>query len=452
MAVRPPTARPLQRKGNVTDWRADTFSSDDFFGGAPPALDTAGQSLLNDMENQSLADFFSNTDPFHLADSHAFASSLDAKDTVYDYNNWGDFIAPATVHRVTTTIPDQAHLQHSFHHEPTFAPELHPHHLGNTHDDLQAASTLFNNAQPLYANGAPHHFNDPPSLGRDLAACRPSSSQQRTRPMAITPHSLVNEQLATVLPNHAADAQFAAHWARANPQQQHEAEFGTILHKPYFKRSYTFGTDSSFNNPAGFAGLQGTDNDDLTSRQLKHDLAYSESLVRTIVGVSEPVSGPKGPNPEPCKLQNDHSEDGNSEDASSEDEDSDRPAKKRRKSKYRVGKDSVQKPARSNKTRKTSVTEENNKKKRAAAAAQKLQRENLTEEQKRSNHILSEQKRRNLIKQGFDDLHDLVPAIRNGGLSKSSVLTEAGNFLDKLIHDNNHFWRLVGGSADAPSQ
>ena len=71
--------------------------------------------------------------------------------------------------------------------------------------------------------------------------------------------------------------------------------------------------------------------------------------------------------------------------------------------------------------------------------------ENLTEEQKRNNHILSEQKRRNLIKQGFDDLHDLVPEIRNGGLSKSSVLTEAATFLETLIQDNIAFWQIAGG-------
>jgi hypothetical protein len=74
----------------------------------------------------------------------------------------------------------------------------------------------------------------------------------------------------------------------------------------------------------------------------------------------------------------------------------------------------------------------------------KPQRENLSEEQKRSNHILSEQKRRNLIKRGFDDLHDLVPEIRNGGLSKSGVLTEAANFLQLLIDDNKRYSKLLG--------
>ncbi|RDW90404.1 basic helix-loop-helix domain-containing protein [Aspergillus mulundensis] len=63
-------------------------------------------------------------------------------------------------------------------------------------------------------------------------------------------------------------------------------------------------------------------------------------------------------------------------------------------------------------------------------------RENLTEEQKRSNHIHSEQKRRNLIKQGFDDLCTLVPGLRGGGFSKSAVLTQAADWLEDIITGN----------------
>ncbi|KAM5464296.1 hypothetical protein MauCBS54593_007115 [Microsporum audouinii] len=63
-------------------------------------------------------------------------------------------------------------------------------------------------------------------------------------------------------------------------------------------------------------------------------------------------------------------------------------------------------------------------------------RENLSEEQKRTNHILSEQKRRNLIKQGFDDLCSLVPELKGGGYSKSTMLTQAGDWLAELLAGN----------------
>lgn len=67
----------------------------------------------------------------------------------------------------------------------------------------------------------------------------------------------------------------------------------------------------------------------------------------------------------------------------------------------------------------------------------KTARENLTEEQKRTNHILSEQKRRNLIRQGFEDLCTLVPALRGGGFSKSAMLTGAADWLEDLLRGND---------------
>jgi len=78
------------------------------------------------------------------------------------------------------------------------------------------------------------------------------------------------------------------------------------------------------------------------------------------------------------------------------------------------------------------------------AALRKLPRENLSEEQKRSNHIQSEQKRRNLIKQGFHELEILVPELRSGGFSKSNMLVEAAKYLEELIEGNDALKRLVG--------
>ncbi|EAW18790.1 basic helix-loop-helix domain-containing protein [Aspergillus fischeri NRRL 181] len=66
----------------------------------------------------------------------------------------------------------------------------------------------------------------------------------------------------------------------------------------------------------------------------------------------------------------------------------------------------------------------------------KAARENLTEEQKRNNHILSEQKRRNLIRQGFDDLCSLVPGLKGGGFSKSAMLTQAADWLEDILRGN----------------
>lgn len=73
----------------------------------------------------------------------------------------------------------------------------------------------------------------------------------------------------------------------------------------------------------------------------------------------------------------------------------------------------------------------------------KAPRENLTEEQKRTNHILSEQKRRNLIRQGFDDLCSLVPGLRGGGFSKSAMLTQAADWLEELLRGNELLQRQL---------
>ncbi|RGP64154.1 bhlh family transcription factor [Fusarium sporotrichioides] len=76
------------------------------------------------------------------------------------------------------------------------------------------------------------------------------------------------------------------------------------------------------------------------------------------------------------------------------------------------------------------------KRRKSAANAAKLSRENLSEEQKRENHIKSEQKRRTLIKEGFDDLCELVPGLRGGGFSKSTMLAMAAEWLEDLLKGN----------------
>lgn len=425
--------------------RADTFSSD-FFNGASTPLDNHGQSLLSDMEGQSLADFFSNTDPFSLSDAQQFGAPADAKLAGNDFSDW-NFMAPATVHQVSATIPDQAQLHHGFHGDSMFAAQplqLDP--MATTHDDLQAASTLFNNSQqPAYLPNRAHSFHDIASSSNAHSHSHNhhhphhhsiSSHTHNGRPMVATSQGLLNEQLAALLPNHDAagtlDAQLAAQWAGSDTHHRIQEEFG--LQRPPLKRTYTFGTDNSFSNPTGFSAPHNETEDQVT-RRLMRDMQHTQAFIPTIPHTTD-TKPPVPASPTPS--------DSTSSPSSGDD---DQPTKKRKKS-AQIKKEPLRKTAsgaRISKPKK--LSDADSKKKRAAAAAQKLQRENLSEEQKRSNHILSEQKRRNLIKRGFDDLHDLVPEIRNGGLSKSSVLMEAANFLDKLIQDNDDLLRLMSGEA-----
>ncbi|KAI0900455.1 hypothetical protein F4806DRAFT_491345 [Annulohypoxylon nitens] len=82
------------------------------------------------------------------------------------------------------------------------------------------------------------------------------------------------------------------------------------------------------------------------------------------------------------------------------------------------------------------------KRRKSTINAGKTPRENLTDSQKRENHIKSEQKRRGAIKEGFDDLSELVPNLKGGGYSKSTMLSIAGEWLEALIKGNEELERL----------
>lgn len=73
-------------------------------------------------------------------------------------------------------------------------------------------------------------------------------------------------------------------------------------------------------------------------------------------------------------------------------------------------------------------------KRRKSSAA--VKRENLTENQKRENHINSEKKRRKVIQVGFENLSHIVPAIKGGNPSKSAMLEATVAWLQDLLDGN----------------
>lgn len=68
----------------------------------------------------------------------------------------------------------------------------------------------------------------------------------------------------------------------------------------------------------------------------------------------------------------------------------------------------------------------------------KPHKELLTEEEKRSNHIASEQKRRSMIRSGFKDLTEIVPTLKNINNSKSTVLFKAVDYVKYLEKRNRN--------------
>ncbi|KAF1962840.1 hypothetical protein CC80DRAFT_98763 [Byssothecium circinans] len=428
-----------------------TFSSG-FLGGEPSGLDNTGQSLLSDTENQQLLDFFS----MGWTDAPAYMPPPEHRDTADDFP-WAFNVPPATIHSMSTTIPDQSQLHHGFPNDHSFAipPANHNHHhMFNTQDDIQAASTLFHNAQMPQMNGRAYSFHGLPSSSTPMPSNTrdsPASATLNALPLVQTSNGFMNEQLAALLPNHDAngtiDAQLAAQFIASPARERHEAQQRELgLVRPHLKRTYTYGTDSSFNE-TGFQVSSKEETEEHVTNRLIHTLQHAEPLARpATIANGTKLQSPTGHMHFASSSANIPSDEEEQSEDGTENDDEDQHTRKRRKVKPPV-KNGKRKSvsAASVKNRKASVDDRGSKKKRGSLAGQKAQRENLSDEQKRSNHILSEQKRRNLIKRGFDDLHDMVPEIRNGGLSKSGVLMEAGNFLDGLIDNNKLIQEMLGG-------
>ncbi|KAL2021186.1 hypothetical protein VTK56DRAFT_7492 [Thermocarpiscus australiensis] len=85
-----------------------------------------------------------------------------------------------------------------------------------------------------------------------------------------------------------------------------------------------------------------------------------------------------------------------------------------------------------------------------SATKPKAPRENLTEEQKRENHIKSEQKRRDIIKVGFDYLRAIVPSIRGGDHSRAAVLNMTADWLEELVAGNQKLREMLAAQ-DEPA-
>ncbi|RHZ51014.1 hypothetical protein CDV55_103132 [Aspergillus turcosus] len=61
----------------------------------------------------------------------------------------------------------------------------------------------------------------------------------------------------------------------------------------------------------------------------------------------------------------------------------------------------------------------------------------LTEQEKKNNHIASEQKRRAAIREGFDRLTELVPGLEGQGRSESVVLRKTVDFIHMKLQERH---------------
>ncbi|KAH8899389.1 hypothetical protein GQ53DRAFT_308871 [Thozetella sp. PMI_491] len=75
----------------------------------------------------------------------------------------------------------------------------------------------------------------------------------------------------------------------------------------------------------------------------------------------------------------------------------------------------------------------------------------LTEEEKKQNHIASEQKRRQAIREGFDRLTELVPGLEGQGRSEGIVLKKTVTYMREQLEERRELVRKIeenGGQVD----
>ncbi|TWU76386.1 hypothetical protein ED733_006532 [Metarhizium rileyi] len=75
----------------------------------------------------------------------------------------------------------------------------------------------------------------------------------------------------------------------------------------------------------------------------------------------------------------------------------------------------------------------------------------LTEEEKKQNHIASEQKRRQAIREGFDRLTELVPGLEGQGRSEGLVLKRTVEYMRLQVQERRALIERIeqsGGHVD----
>jgi Helix-loop-helix DNA-binding domain. len=86
-----------------------------------------------------------------------------------------------------------------------------------------------------------------------------------------------------------------------------------------------------------------------------------------------------------------------------------------------------------------------------SGSGQEKDKPRLTDQEKKNNHIASEQKRRAAIREGFDRLTELVPGLEGQGRSESIVLQKTVEFMHLKLQERQNLIAEVenkGGHVD----
>ncbi|KAL8319099.1 hypothetical protein RB597_006068 [Gaeumannomyces tritici] len=335
-------------------------------------------------------------------------------------------------------LPPQHHHQHQHHQQPSHL-ELE---LEHTPADVLAAATLLQNSSMQRPHSHGSTSNNHNSYGRNVSLEGPVEHQN---------HGIVSYREEN---RRGSQAPAVEEHDRAYPEMVFADRTDVRQAAPTPPRpnnpptvEVRWGSDQSFNKVGFIPNSTKETGEALETECLKYIECFEVSRSAANTRPSSPVATRPGtplkPTSRPLPVQ------------VKAEPDTAAPPRKRRKSKAKEESDDLEqeeeepqyatpKPARKRKTKAdvssaetpTSDVAAGKRRKSNANGAAKPPRENLTDEQKRENHIRSEQKRRTLIKEGFDDLCDLVPGLKGGGFSKSAMLTMAADWLEEIMRGN----------------
>lgn len=417
----------------------------------PPLLDppepAPGAPLLSETDTANLSHFFQGFSSNHY-NMHSFGEGLNFTDAWTELppqfmgstTSFGQQPGPSSL-----ASPPPAQPTHGFHKSlgdfsntlsmsshmmpPPPPPPMQPHleHSHASDDVINAAATLLQNGQL-----SRHNSNETDSLygRRPMVAPvghlrhQPLEDFREDNRRSSTSNEMENGGgiFADMLLGHQERRQ-----VRSNPPAE-----------------YQWGSDANFNHVQGYTTHSEKETaESISKEQLKYLGCFEPSQSADNTRPSSPSHGDMAPPPIHNRLPT----------LAKVKQESDAPPRKRRKSKNGkeipnneadedkvIAKGGRRKKSKSERTASASsppVDETTiGKRRKSGVNGAKASRENLSEEQKRENHIRSEQKRRTLIKEGFDDLCELVPGLGGGGFSKSTMLAMAAEWLDDILKGN----------------
>ncbi|KAG4436686.1 hypothetical protein IFR05_007834 [Cadophora sp. M221] len=410
-----------------------SFDTNSNFPFPSPTAPAPGPSLLDDTESKFLDSFFDgvSSDQFNY---DFFNNPPDGSELGHGW----DEIPPAFM-GTTSSFGQQPQIGTHGLSDPHFGdmnshmnagPLIPP----STSAEVLAAASVLQNGSVARS----HSMSDGLFRGQDLHA---TNGQSRTQSMSIHPPrtqaGFAQRPEDYMRDNFFTDMVFGG---QPEPSMRHAGSNRKVdIH---------WGSDVGFGNPQGFIAPPSQEN------HLASGNAYKQ-VVENALTLNVPSSADTTQPPSPIITKSEHRPRAmsNANEINGDDQDS-RP-KKRRKSKFQEEVEEEEEStmskaaAKKRKSGKKTLIEspapesEAHKRRKSTAAAAAKARENLTEDQKRENHIKSEQKRRTLIREGFEDLGELVPGLRGGGFSKSAVLIMAADWLEDLIKGNEELQRRL---------